>query len=81
MFIVLGIGAVFTFVFHIGTKERIKPVDDDLSSGRDVLDSVTSSLSSVEKSGSHRSMKWSCWLKDSQFYQVIVLSLWLLALD
>ncbi|XP_071086621.1 major facilitator superfamily domain-containing protein 12-like isoform X1 [Haliotis cracherodii] len=77
VFIVIGIGVVFSFIFHIGTKEnRVNTVglDPEFSQGRDALDSGSSKYSgSLQRSSKSNKMKTTDWLKEPQFFQVGVL--------
>lgn len=56
IFIVVAIGSVFCFIFHIGTKEK---------RSRSLSDNFETSQSAV-----HSRMAWKDWLKCVQFYQV-----------
>ncbi|XP_061153552.1 major facilitator superfamily domain containing 12b isoform X2 [Syngnathus typhle] len=58
--IVLGVGAVFSFIFHIGTKER---------SGEELL--LTPSPD--EDAEPVRVLQWKHWLKEPSFYQMAFL--------
>ncbi|XP_061681322.1 major facilitator superfamily domain-containing protein 12-like [Syngnathoides biaculeatus] len=57
LLIILGVGAVFSLIFHIGTKEK---------SGEDPL----LRPSSAEEALSSRGLQWKDWLKQPSFYQV-----------
>ena len=61
----MSIGAVFTIIFHVGTKEdvsrkRKRPALTENGVNQDLEDS-TKSL---------EPMRWSGWLREHQFYQV-----------
>ncbi|XP_041464222.1 major facilitator superfamily domain-containing protein 12-like isoform X1 [Lytechinus variegatus] len=67
--IVVCVGTVFSFFFHLGTKEpkggRRCPTEDDEGAH---------SYGSVQAPDQPKlTMKWSDWLKESQFYQVTAL--------
>ncbi|XP_046543115.1 major facilitator superfamily domain-containing protein 12-like isoform X1 [Haliotis rubra] len=71
-FIVIGTGLVFSFLFHIGTKEkRTENLDPEFSHGRDALDTTTSG--SLQRSSKCNRMSTTDWLKEPQFFQVGVL--------
>ncbi|XP_077439856.1 major facilitator superfamily domain-containing protein 12 [Vanacampus margaritifer] len=58
--IVVGVGVVFSFIFHIGTKE--KSGDDPLIAPSPDVDAPPA-----------RVMQWKHWLKEPSFYQVAFL--------
>lgn len=65
--IVVGLGVLFSVIFHIGVKEKVKTDDAVTNNGL----SESSTLLTIEKSALARlTMSWKCWLKESQFYQV-----------
>lgn len=59
VYIVVAIGGVFCFIFHIGTKEK---------STRPTQKGLETSQTSLQRS--HGTMIWKDWLKCRQFYQV-----------
>ncbi|XP_052795228.1 major facilitator superfamily domain-containing protein 12-like isoform X2 [Mya arenaria] len=67
--IVVGIGVLFSVIFHIGVREHPKEYREHGDSF-----SSTTNLSSLEKSTLKKlSMSWKCWLKEHQFYQVALI--------
>ena len=58
--IVLGVGIVFTAIFHIGTKEK---------SSRSI--SLRGTMM-VENTPARYQMRWKDWVKEYQFFQVRV---------
>ncbi|XP_050402518.1 major facilitator superfamily domain-containing protein 12 [Patella vulgata] len=69
VFIVISIGAVFSFIFHVGVKEK-KPVSLDERPPTTLSDSEAGS--SIEESviSKVNRMYVTCWLKEPQFYQI-----------
>ena len=68
MFIVVGIGLVFSVIFHAGVREKSGQHD---SPDSEKTLSESSALITIEKSTLNRlKMSWKCWLKEHQFYQV-----------
>lgn len=66
--IVVGIGVLFSIIFHLGVKE--KKVAKSVCNGTNSY-SNGDALESVEQSTLQRlAMSWKCWLKEHQFYQV-----------
>ncbi|KAK2161373.1 hypothetical protein NP493_1587g00039 [Ridgeia piscesae] len=65
--VLLVVGAVFSVIFHIGTKEDISY---DRSSLTVAVNDVKPDADNAPKSDS---LQWSCWLKEFQFYQVALL--------
>ncbi|CAH1254145.1 MFSD12 [Branchiostoma lanceolatum] len=72
-FIAIGIGLFFSFIFHMGTNEPLRPHR---------AESVTEDQPNVQedeenepiiKKTRRRKMSWKCWLKEVQFYQVALL--------
>ncbi|XP_064618686.1 major facilitator superfamily domain-containing protein 12-like [Lineus longissimus] len=61
-FIVVGIGIVFSIIFHVGTREKDHACDSN--------DNVESTLSFSSSTTRPRKMKWKCWFKEPQFYIV-----------
>lgn len=66
-FLILGIGLVFSTIFHIGVRETPRN-----------LQRITSPESQIEASSSNLveteiSMSWNHWFKESQFYKVALL--------
>ncbi|XP_072051519.1 major facilitator superfamily domain-containing protein 12-like [Amphiura filiformis] len=59
-FIVIGVGAFFSIVFHIGTKEKC-------------LDTESDEAAEKRRRSNSEPMNWTDWLKESQFYQIAVL--------
>ena len=62
--VLLVVGAVFSVIFHIGTKEDISY---DRGSLTVAVNDVKPDADNAPKSDS---LQWSCWLKEFQFYQV-----------
>nr|XP_057928331.1 major facilitator superfamily domain-containing protein 12 isoform X1 [Doryrhamphus excisus] len=60
-FILLAIGAVFSLIFHVGTKEKSDEEDQLISSSPD------------EEASPLRVFQWKHWLKEPSFYQVAFL--------
>ncbi|KAM7401369.1 hypothetical protein PAMA_005521 [Pampus argenteus] len=82
--IVLGIGAVFSLVFHLGTSEKRPGAEEETggeegSSGRKRLEEEEEEgerrplLPRHKTPSSSLSLQWKCWLKQPSFYQVAVL--------
>ncbi|XP_074655672.1 major facilitator superfamily domain-containing protein 12-like [Tubulanus polymorphus] len=67
--IVIGIGLVFSAIFHFGTNESRQSSDSYIQ--QQSVESIESH--SFERSGEKLTMKWTCWLKLKQFYLVSVL--------
>ncbi|KAI0214323.1 Major facilitator superfamily domain-containing protein 12 [Lamellibrachia satsuma] len=67
--ILLAVGAVFGIIFHVGTKEDTSYEMNSAASDVNSVNSVNS-LNDVPKSNT---LRWSCWLKEHQFYQVALL--------
>ena len=75
---VVGIGAVFSLIFHVGTKEqRLHRVPSVISVQEEhsepSLYGSTSEVSDIDTKVQQPvggSMLWKCWLKEPQFYQV-----------
>ncbi|XP_053405307.1 major facilitator superfamily domain-containing protein 12-like isoform X2 [Mercenaria mercenaria] len=68
--IVVGLGLVFSLIFHIGVREKTAPVSQN---NRESLND-SSALITIEKSAVKQLvMSWKCWLKEHQFYQVAVI--------
>ena len=68
VFIAVAIGIVFSFMFHLIVREKIKcnqevEAEDPISSDR-LISTIESSM--LKKT----LMTWKCWLKEIQFYQV-----------
>ena len=68
--VLLVVGAVFSVIFHIGTKED---VSYDRSSVTVAVNSVKPDVDDATKSDS---LQWSGWLKEFQFYQVCQNGFW-----
>jgi len=69
VFIVIGIGLVFSLLFHIGVKEPVR--EDGTDPENQSLLRSCKDASSIEVSTIRRSlMSWKDWLKEKQFYQV-----------
>jgi len=66
-FLILGIGLVFSTIFHIGVRERPAGQRQIDHSSNEEINASTSSSNLVEK---HTQMKWSQWFRESQFYKV-----------
>ena len=68
VFIAVAIGIVFSFMFHLIVREKIKcnqevEAEDPIASER--------LISTIETSMFKKTlMSWKCWLKEIQFYQV-----------
>ncbi|XP_031460567.1 major facilitator superfamily domain-containing protein 12 isoform X1 [Phasianus colchicus] len=66
--IVVGLGAVFSLIFHLGTKEKLYPL------GSVPQPQESTPLLQKEPTGSPRSvLVWKDWLLEPSFYQVAVL--------
>ncbi|XP_074544603.1 major facilitator superfamily domain-containing protein 12-like isoform X2 [Halichoeres trimaculatus] len=71
--IVLGIGAVFSLIFHLGTKERLGKVETEGDEGREEEEEgERRPLLSRPKTNSPL-LQWKCWLQQPAFYQVALL--------
>ncbi|KAM9844944.1 major facilitator superfamily domain-containing protein 12-like [Aulostomus maculatus] len=79
--IVLGIGGLFSVIFHLGTKER-SPRAGGATRGEEGSRAWTEEEEEAEgeqrpllpKHKSHSSpLQWKCWLKQPSFYQVALL--------
>ncbi|KAJ8374492.1 hypothetical protein SKAU_G00050720 [Synaphobranchus kaupii] len=66
--IVLGIGVVFSLLFHLGTREKSQPLKE-LGSG----ESQDFIINSQNKTPAKPLMQWKHWLREPAFYQVAVL--------
>ncbi|XP_034039097.1 major facilitator superfamily domain-containing protein 12-like [Thalassophryne amazonica] len=64
--IVLAIGAVFSIIFHVGTKEQ-QPAATEEEGGEQEEQKCPRSESSLSL------LQWKCWLQQPSFYQVAVL--------
>ncbi|XP_029904959.1 major facilitator superfamily domain-containing protein 12 [Myripristis murdjan] len=64
--IVLGIGALFSLIFHVGTKEKAPRRQEEMSDS----DSEVQPLVFCE---SQSVLQWKHWLKEPSFYQVAFL--------
>ncbi|XP_074649966.1 major facilitator superfamily domain-containing protein 12-like [Tubulanus polymorphus] len=68
-FIVIGIGLVFSGIFHFGTRESRQVNECNIQQQSvEGIESYT-----IERSEEKLTMKWSCWLKLKQFYLVSLL--------
>ena len=66
--IVVGVGLVFSVIFHVGVRE--KSGEEDTADGQKTL-AESSALITIEQSTLDKlKMSWKCWLKEHQFYQV-----------
>ncbi|XP_060899746.1 major facilitator superfamily domain-containing protein 12-like [Labrus mixtus] len=77
--IVLGIGAVFSLFFHLGTKER-RPVveggrEDECERKRTEEEEEKGERTPLLLRPKNKSLllQWNCWLKQPAFYQVALL--------
>ncbi|XP_062308591.1 major facilitator superfamily domain containing 12b [Osmerus eperlanus] len=68
--IVLAIGAVFSLVFHLGTRET-GPAREE--SGREEEEEGQPLLSLNQETSSQTLLQWNHWLKEPAFYQVAFL--------
>ncbi|XP_055661853.1 major facilitator superfamily domain-containing protein 12 isoform X1 [Falco peregrinus] len=66
--IVVGLGAVFSLIFHLGTKEKPYPPGSPPQ-----LDESTPLLQKESASSTHPLLIWKDWLLEPAFYQVAVL--------
>uniref|UniRef100_A0A663N3M8 Major facilitator superfamily domain containing 12 n=1 Tax=Athene cunicularia TaxID=194338 RepID=A0A663N3M8_ATHCN len=66
--IVVGLGAVFSFIFHLGTKEKPYP-----PGSLPQLEESTPLLQKEPTSHPHPVLIWKDWLLEPAFYQVAVL--------
>ncbi|CAG5133452.1 unnamed protein product [Candidula unifasciata] len=67
-FICIGLGTVFNFIFHLGTKEKPHSSETETQNRNQVGEN------SIERSTLlHSRMTWKDWLKEPQFYQIAVL--------
>ncbi len=70
-FLILGIGLVFSTIFHIGVRERPAPGSLGASASADSSDgSGSSSSADLVKQQQARPMVWSNWFREAQFYKV-----------
>ncbi|XP_057294562.1 major facilitator superfamily domain-containing protein 12-like [Hydractinia symbiolongicarpus] len=74
VFIVIGTGLVFCFIFHVGTKEKryvqtLKGKIDKLS----VEISGSENAVEIVVGKEEKSITWKAWLKHSQFYKVALM--------
>lgn len=70
VFIAIGIGIFFTFIFHLIVREKVR-----CNETLDVEDPILSHgvSTSIEASMLRKvMMTWKCWLKERQFYQIAV---------
>ncbi|XP_056585973.1 major facilitator superfamily domain-containing protein 12 [Triplophysa dalaica] len=65
--IVWGIGTVFSFIFHLGTKERVQRQDSEVEVGED------EPLIPHVSAASEPLLQWKHWLFEPSFYQVAIL--------
>lgn len=71
VFIAVAIGIVFSFMFHLIVREKIKcnqevEAEDPIASER--------LISTIETSMFKKTlMSWKCWLKEIQFYQIAII--------
>lgn len=75
-FVVVGIGAVFSFVFHFGTRE--KPGGVTRSNSEEKCEERDSLLETVARQDTNSFkrvpiMTWTEWVKEPQFYMVSTL--------
>ncbi|KAI1891607.1 hypothetical protein AGOR_G00145530 [Albula goreensis] len=68
--IVLGIGAVFSLLFHLGTRERAQSQEEMGSEDGERQPLITNSLKSIPP---RSLMQWKHWLREASFYQVAAL--------
>lgn len=62
-FIILGIGSVFSILFHIGVREKPSNQNRAICNESNQLDTLKSDTP----------MSWKCWLREAQFYKVALL--------
>ena len=62
-FIVIGVGLLFTVIFHIGTKEAITSGKENARNTEDVEATKSEVVNQNDKK------TWKDWLKDSRFYK------------
>lgn len=65
--VVVGIGFVTTFLFHIGTREKLR------NEAEQTADEHTPVLDSSRKSHSQPLLSWKHWLKEFSFYHLALL--------
>ncbi|XP_051963933.1 major facilitator superfamily domain-containing protein 12 [Xyrauchen texanus] len=63
--IVLGIGMVFSIIFHLGTKESVQPQESEAGEYQPLISRSSRNSGLV--------LQWKHWLKEPAFYQVAVL--------
>lgn len=69
VFIIVGMGIVFSIAFHLIVREPVQ--HDDVSTAENAISDGFSTT--IEKSTVLRTrMTWKCWLKTKQFYQIAV---------
>ncbi|NWI22029.1 MFS12 protein, partial [Crypturellus soui] len=66
--IVVGLGAVFSLIFHVGTKEKPRALD-----GPPQADESSPLLHKEPASAARPLLRWRHWLREPAFYQVAVL--------
>ncbi|GCB78847.1 hypothetical protein scyTo_0016881 [Scyliorhinus torazame] len=62
--IVIGIGSVSSFMFHIGTREKLRNEDEHIATEQ------TSLISDSKKGSGQPLLQWKHWLKEASFYHV-----------
>ncbi|XP_070701008.1 major facilitator superfamily domain-containing protein 12-like [Pempheris klunzingeri] len=77
-FIVLGIGTLFSLVFHLGTTER-RPEAGGVERGRKRMEEEEEEEAGERRpllpcpEASFPPLQWKCWLRQPSFYQVAML--------
>ncbi|XP_035667594.1 major facilitator superfamily domain-containing protein 12-like isoform X1 [Branchiostoma floridae] len=73
-FIAIGIGLLFSFIFHMGTKEPLRPNRaESVTEDEPIIQEDEENELIVKKKIRRKKMSWKCWLKEVQFYQVALL--------
>ncbi|CAC5364905.1 Major facilitator superfamily domain-containing protein 12 [Mytilus coruscus] len=71
VFIAVAIGIVFSFIFHLIVREKVKCnqefVGEEPGSSENLVSTIEGSM--LQKT----LMTWRCWLKEIQFYQIAVI--------
>ncbi|XP_071167682.1 major facilitator superfamily domain-containing protein 12-like isoform X1 [Mytilus edulis] len=71
VFIAVAIGIVFSFIFHLVVREKVKcnqeMVGEEPGSSENLVSTIEASM--LQKT----LMTWKCWLKEFQFYQIALI--------
>eukprot|EP00058_Branchiostoma_floridae_P016136 XP_002601624.1 hypothetical protein BRAFLDRAFT_85807 [Branchiostoma floridae] len=72
-FIAIGIGLLFSFIFHMGTKEPLRPNRaESVTEDEPIIQEDEENELIVKKKIRRKKMSWKCWLKEVQFYQAYI---------